>query len=542
VNALSDMGRDYLERHAIDPLVLAQLGVTEQGGRLILPNGRSAALNGDGPKVKQPTGAPLQLWWPTGQREDGATVLVCEGESDALAALSTIGLSEMQYRGGVDDSLINVTVAAVPGTGYPARRLAADLRGVGVAVLAFDGDYAGREATKRAAAELHQAGIACHDLEVPAGRDLADCLAALNPNLRVAWLADQLSDARPVETARGAVETVGQAIHVIESGPAGPPSADRYHGRIIDVQAALAEPDDPLPWRCHGFAADGYLTVVAGRGGEGKSWFTLALACGVARGATIAGIECVQGRAVLFDAENGRRLIARRLRAAQLGPALAVQPVDAGGLHVLHDIEWFRDVIEREAANLAVFDSLRVLSSGVKENDSDAMEPIITALKLLARDTGAAIVLVHHRGRSEFSDFRGSSVILDQTDLLFTLGRVTGDPDGRHRRKISTVKCRIDEEPAPRWVSINADRARGLVTIDTAEPFDAGEQERPRDALRARVLELLGGIPRSARSIAKGVGRQPDDSTVKRVLADLEGEGLAARGDDGWTRAIGSVA
>jgi hypothetical protein len=44
-------------------------------------------------------------------------------------------------------------------------------------------------------------------------------------------------------------------------------------------------------------------------------------------------------------------------------------------------------------------------------------------LKLLARETGAAVILVHHRGRSESSEFRGSSVILDQTDLLFTIAR-----------------------------------------------------------------------------------------------------------------------
>jgi hypothetical protein len=364
-------------------------------------------------------------------------------------------------------------------------------------------------------------------------------------------------------TSPGGFAGAGQPGQAIESGPGGPPSrngsttsieggpgggpplahSDRYHGRIIDVQAALAEPDEALPWRCNGFAADGYLTVVAGRGGEGKSWLTLALGCGVARGARVAGIDCNQGRALLFDAENGRRLIARRLRAAQVGPDLAVQPVDAGGLHVVRDIDWFRDVIEREAANLVVFDSLRVLSSGVKENDSDAMEPIITALKLLARETGAAIVLVHHRGRSEFSDFRGSSVILDQTDLLFTLARVSGDPDGRHRRKVSTVKCRIDEEPEPRWVSINADRTRGLVTIDAAEPFEGGEHERARDALREDVLDALAGIPRSARGIAKAVGRRPDDSTVKRVLADLESEGLAQKRDGGWARAIeGTVA
>jgi hypothetical protein len=314
--------------------------------------------------------------------------------------------------------------------------------------------------------------------------------------------------------------------------PGAPPA--RYDGRIIDVQAALAEPDEPLPWRCHGFAADGYLTVIAGRGGEGKSWLTLALACGVGRGASVAGIDCVQGRALLFDAENGRRLIARRLRAAGVSPELTVQPVDAGGLHVIRDIAWFQTVIEQERADFVVFDSLRVLSSGVKENDSDAMEPIITALKLLARETGAAIVLVHHRGRSEFSDFRGSSVILDQTDLLLTLGRVKGDPDGRQRRKVTTVKCRIDEEPAPWWVSINADRAHGLVTIDAAEPFEGEGRAR---ALRDEVLGALSGIARSQRGIAKAVGRAPNDGTVRRRLEDLEAEGLAIKREGGWALA-----
>jgi hypothetical protein len=181
MSALTEAGREYLKRHAIDPLVFAQVGVTEHDGRLILPNGRSSALNGAGAKVKQPAGVPLALWWPTGPPQDGATVLVCEGESDALAALSTIGLSKMQHMGSPGDPLAGITVAAVPGTGYPASRLAEDLRGVGVAILAYDGDQAGRTAAARAARELDDTGIACHDLGIPDGLDVADCLAALHP-------------------------------------------------------------------------------------------------------------------------------------------------------------------------------------------------------------------------------------------------------------------------------------------------------------------------------------------------------------------------
>ncbi len=318
-----------------------------------------------------------------------------------------------------------------------------------------------------------------------------------------------------------------------------PGKSDRYAGRVLDVAALLAAPDEPIPWRCEGIAADGYLTVLAGRGGEGKSWMALALACGVARGRPAAGIRCEQGNALIFDAENGPKLIARRLRAAQVFPDLAVQPVDAGGLRFSQDLDWMREMIEREGASLVVFDSLRVLSSGAKESDADEMEPIITRLKQLARDTGAAVVLIHHRGKSEVNDYRGSSVILDQADMLYTLGRVPGDPEGRHRRKLTTIKCRIDEEPEPRWARIEADRARGLVTVDEADPYESEGGGRPRDGLREQVLGQLTVTPQPRARIAAGLGRDKSDQTVRRLLDDLEAEGLADRRRDGWARARG---
>jgi hypothetical protein len=330
----------------------------------------------------------------------------------------------------------------------------------------------------------------------------------------------------------------GLDVEVSKSnGKTGVEAKGRYDGRILDVRAMLAQPDEPIPWRCGNLAADGFLSVLAGKGGEGKSWLALTLACGVARGATAAGIPCTKGKSVLFDAENGQKLTIRRFRAAEVAD-LAVQPVDAGGLRITSDIAWFKSTIEDHQAKFVVFDSLRVLSSGAKENDGDVMEPIITALKQLARDTGAAVLLIHHRGKSELSDYRGTSTILDQTDLMFRLERVKSDPEGRTRRKITTLKCRIDEEPEPRWVQITTDRARGLVTVDAAEPFE--EHSRPRDALRERVLGVLTGISQPQARIARLVDRDAKDQSVRRVLKDLEDDGLAVRRPDGWGVSTGA--
>src|SRR4029077_5135740 len=86
----------YFAAHGIDPSLAASLGVRERSCALVFPccdaNGAFERVRplGDGPaKVRQPRGRALCCWWPAG-RDDRAAVLVCEGESDALAALTAM--------------------------------------------------------------------------------------------------------------------------------------------------------------------------------------------------------------------------------------------------------------------------------------------------------------------------------------------------------------------------------------------------------------------------------------------------------------------
>jgi len=314
--------------------------------------------------------------------------------------------------------------------------------------------------------------------------------------------------------------------------------ADRYVGRVLSVRELLDTPEEPIDWLCEGLVARDYLTTYASKGGEGKSLSALGMALAASNGDDFAGLPCRQSRWVYFDAENGPRLIVRRFRALGIRPEMSVQPIDSVGLRVALDMDYFEHVVEMTGAEGVVFDSLRVLSSGTKESDSDEMEPVMTAFKEFARRTHTGVLLIHHRGRSDESEFRGSSVILDQTDLLLTMSRAKGDPLASVRRRISTVKCRIDKEPPERWISINADESTGRISIDAAEPYEA-TKDRPRDAWRDAVLEALTDAPQSGRALHNVVGH--NETAVQRLLKDLAAEGLAKNNGKGWIRSTTAV-
>lgn len=207
MSTFSERATRYFEVRGIDPRTAFDCGVREQGGAIVWPTvdadgnpspRRRRLGDGPGPKCRGAAGRTLGVWWPRGrpQNATGPTgvgdVLVCEGESDALAAVTVLGG-------------LAVSVASIPGASFPLRVLVHELwkAGARVAALAFDGDMAGANAADRLAAGLVQQGIGARILAVPHGEDLASVLAvAERPR---AWLAHALVAARPVGVVEAAL-------------------------------------------------------------------------------------------------------------------------------------------------------------------------------------------------------------------------------------------------------------------------------------------------------------------------------------------------
>ena len=73
--------------------------------------------------------------------------------------------------------------------------------------------------------------------------------------------------------------------------------------------------------------------------------------------------------------------------------------------------------------------------------------------------------------------YRGSTAIGASVENVLELSRDEEDPD-RRRRRLRNPDCRYDEEAEDRWLRLEADRSRGLLLIEEAEPFAPKAERR----------------------------------------------------------------
>ena len=263
--------------------------------------------------------------------------------------------------------------------------------------------------------------------------------------------------------------------------------------RIVDMAEAIRLGSEPLPYRFSPFAVDGFVTVLAGRRGESKSWLAQ-FACGaVHRDQDVLPFQHRSGRALYLDAESGLRLMGRRFVQAGMDQGAFVV-ADGSGLHLPGDIDQVGELVEHVGANLLILDTLRRLAPKMRENESDDVAPVMAALAGLSRQTDCAVVTIHHRSiKWGAADTRGSSAIEDQADIVFVLEKVEGDPEMATRRRLRCTKMRVDREPGPLWLKFR--KVAGFMTMSEAEPFEREPDEpRAHEALADRIRELAGEV------------------------------------------------
>ena len=333
------------------------------------------------------------------------------------------------------------------------------------------------------------------------------------------------------ETLMGSTETAHAWTDAVIETPRVVPSPQRIEVlRKLDVESMLARKPPPIPWLVEPLLIPGELTMLTGREGRGKSMLSQALAVAIAdetAGGQVLGMSVAIGNVLIVDAENGPNEIHRRLHGTGLRDPARYHVYEAAGLR-LRDQEHLaklHELVRAERPTVVVLDSLVSLAPGLRENDAHEVQPLMQGIQAIARDTGAAILLLHHAGKGDTgADYRGSSAIGGVVTLAVSMIAHDGDPDPA-RRELRWWKCRPCAKPEPIWLQITTEGGR--LQLLPAEPFDnTGVPGAPvRSELKDEIVAALrdGGPAPSAAEVARRVGRRRDDKTFREALAMLEG-------------------
>jgi hypothetical protein len=310
--------------------------------------------------------------------------------------------------------------------------------------------------------------------------------------------------------------------------------------------------DEPPRMIVDPLAAEGYLTLLPGKRGSYKSFLTLALAaCCHQGGGELAGLRCEHVNALLVDAENGPRLLKQRELACGIDPARGLLVADGTRIKLPRDMRLLHELVEETSAQFVILDALRRLTPGLDEDSSRDMAPVIAGIAQIARDLQAAIVLLHHQSsKPNAPPSRGSSAIEDQVDAVMRLKRY---PDGKLKLWTGQdPKYRWAEEPDPVWV--NFGHAGGVFALGECDPATGDEEEDPgptaREIVSAALLSYMRGEGAKVQAqpligevapctpswtgadLARGIGREAKDGTVRNALVALERAGQVTRGVD----------
>ena len=181
----------------------------------------------------------------------------------------------------------------------------------------------------------------------------------------------------------------------------------------------------PILWTVDGLISEGSTNIFFGDAGCGKTWALLDLAACVAVGAPWLGMATTAGAVLIVDEESGRRRLSRRMNEVMKGHEIGAEaPIMAVSLEGFdlgndEDVAELRALIIRKNIHMVIVDALAEVMPGKQENEVKDTAPIMRALRGIAEETQAAIIVIHHSNKQ--GGYRGSGVIKASVDLLLSV-------------------------------------------------------------------------------------------------------------------------
>jgi len=281
------------------------------------------------------------------------SVLICEGEKDCETARK-MGL---------------VATCNSGGAGKWRQEYSETLRGKHLAIIA-DADDPGRRHAQQVSHSLAGKVQALRVVELPGAKDLTE------------WVQ------------KGETREVLEAF--IEAQPEWNPAPQRQRGGFLLTKLGdlLNEPEEKVSWLLADKLPAGGISVLSAKPKVGKSTLARCLALAVATGRPFLGCATSQGPVIYLALEEKRSEVRRHF--SDLG-ATGEEPIHIHCAAAPRDalVELCR-LTKEINPTLVIIDPLfkfvRVADEKAYAEVCQAIEPLL----ILARDTGAHVMLVHH--------------------------------------------------------------------------------------------------------------------------------------------------
>ena len=225
----------------------------------------------------------------------------------------------------------------------------------------------------------------------------------------------------------------------------------------------------------------------------GKSTLAYPLAVSVAQGLSFLGRQTKRGGVLILALEEHPRDVEDRLREVGMKEDDPIHAHEGPLPNNEKELQAIRSFIGEKNVSLILVDSLSVFWNVKDENDNAAVVREVKPLLALARDTGAAVGLLHHDRKSGGEggrNIRGGSALFGLVDQALMLELLPGE---RTNKRILKTLGRYRESPRELVIELTQE---GYGAIGTREDAD-------RKADMDRVLEALTDELMDVKKIAK---------------------------------------
>jgi putative DNA primase/helicase len=269
--------------------------------------------------------------------------------------------------------------------------------------------------------------------------------------------------------------------------------------------------------------------------GEGKTWFSLAVAKAVADGRDLLGWPCPNSARVLYvDGELPGASLQARLEKFPDSPIGKLHILCRDTFHLrqqlmpdLGEAEGRREldrIIEQCQPDVIIFDSISTLVRSGVENEADSWAPL-QAWLLQHRWQGRTVILVHHENRT--GKPRGTSKREDVLDTMIGLKKMAEEgAEDESTFQLTFTKSRdfYGKEAEPMLVRLSMKEGRVAWTHETV-----------RDARKEKIAELLAGGWKQT-DIAKEL--HLTKGRVNQIVQTMEHEEITAKFVPRGSRAV----